>query len=566
MFRAIRTLPSTVWLLGLVSLCNDTASELIYPLVPIYLASVLLAGPKALGLIEGVAETAGSLLKLFSGVIADRVRRVKFLLVLGYGLAAASRPLMMLASSWPMVLGLRFADRVGKGLRTSPRDAMLAASVPSGQRGLAFGLQRAMDNAGAVIGPLTAAMLLAAGMPVAEIFLWALIPGGVAVVLTLVVREPARELRFDDEALDRNLTTLPSAYRRYLWALALFTLANSSNMFLLLRARELGLPEYQVPLLWGTTSLVATLFSTHLSGLSDRIGRVHMIVAGWTVYALFYLFLGLNGASPFLLWPLFAGYGLFLAATEGAEKALVADFAPPRLLGTAYGWFNLTTGILLLPASWIFGTLWQGVNPQTAFGFAAGCALVAAALLKFWVRGPGSQAGTALFGTACHLAAQSTPLVRRIVSGGQTGADRAALDWAIAHGIDHGGWCPRGRRAEDGIIDARYRLREIASASYRTRTRRNVEDSDGTLILNLGPLEGGTLATRRHAKRLGKPCLVLQLDAREIEDLCRQAIDWLRAHEIGCLNIAGPRESARPGTYATVTLFLDRLAAAGRRL
>jgi MFS family permease len=561
MFRAIRTLPSTVWLLGLVSLCNDTASDLVYPLIPIYLASVLLAGPKALGVIEGVAETVGSLLKLFSGLIADRVHRVKFLLVLGYGLAAISRPLMVLASTWPMVLVLRFADRVGKGLRTSPRDAMLAASVPSEQRGLAFGLQRAMDNAGAVIGPLAAAALLAAGIPIAEIFLWALIPGGIAVALTLVVHEPTRELGFDDEAPDWDLKNLPSAYRRYLWVLALFTLANSSNMFLLFRARELGLPEYQVPLLWGTTSLVAMLFSTYLSGLSDRIGRIRMIVAGWIVYALFYLLLGFNGASPFLLWLLFAGYGLFLAATEGAEKALVADFTPPQLLGTAYGWFNLTTGVLLLPASWIFGTLWQDVNPQTAFGFATSCTLLAAALLKFWVRGRGSQAGIAPLGAVCDLPPQPTPPLWRIVSGGQTGADRAALDWAIMHGIEHGGWCPRGRRAEDGVIDARYRLHETASASYRARTRRNVEDSDGTLILNLGPLEGGTLAASRYAKRLGKPCLVLQLDASAAEDLCRQAIDWLHAHEIGCLNIAGPRESIRPGTYIAVTFFLDSLAA-----
>lgn len=267
---------------------------------------------------------------------------------------------------------------------------MLTASVPSGQSDLAFGLQRAIDNTGAVIGPLTAAVLLAGGMPIAGIFLWVLVPGGLAVVLTLVVREPARESRLDDETLDWNLTTPPSACRRYLWVLALFTLANSSNMFLLRRARELGLPEYQVPLLRGTTSLVATLFSTHLSGLSDRYGWVDMIVFGWTAYALFYLFLGLNGASPFLLWPLFAGYGLSLAATAGEEKALVADFVPSRLLGTAYGWFNLITGILLLPASRIFETLWQGVNPQTPFGFATGCAFVAAVLLKFWVRGLGS--------------------------------------------------------------------------------------------------------------------------------------------------------------------------------
>jgi len=301
----------------------------------------------------------------------------------GYGLAAISRPLLMLASSWPIVLGLRFLDRVGKGLRTSPRDAMLAAAVTDGQRGLAFGLQRAMDNAGAVIGPLVATGLLAAHVPIETIFLWTVVPGAAAVSLTLFLKEPTRELRFEAKAFDWSPAALPPAYKRYLWVLALFTLGNSSNMFLLLRARELGMPEYQIPLLWGVASLVAALFSTYLSGLSDRIGRVRMIVAGWTVYALFYLALGLNAASTSALWPLFAFYGLFMAATEGTEKALVADLAPAALLGTAYGWFNLTTGILLLPASFVFGALWQNFDSETAFGFAAGCAFLAALLLKY---------------------------------------------------------------------------------------------------------------------------------------------------------------------------------------
>lgn len=386
MFRQLAALPSTVWLFGLVSLFNDSASEMVYPLVPLYLASVLMAGPRALGIIEGIAETVSSLLKLFSGIIADRVHRAKSMVVSGYGLAAVSRPLLALASAWPVVLAIRFADRLGKGLRSSPRDAMIAASVSSEQRGLAFGLQRAMDNAGAVIGPLAAAVMLAAEMPLTEIFLWASLPGVVAVVLAVAVKEPAREIRYDGKPLDWELRKLPRVFRRYLGVLALFTLGNSSNMFLLLRARELGLPEYQVSLLWGATSLVAMLFSTPLSGLSDRVGRVPVIFAGWIVYAVFYLCIGLNGAGLSLLWPLFALYGLFLAATEGAEKALVADIAPPALLGTAYGWFNLTTGIMLLPASMVFGMLWQYASPEVAFGFAAACALAAALLLKFWVR------------------------------------------------------------------------------------------------------------------------------------------------------------------------------------
>ncbi|MHB0984324.1 MAG: MFS transporter [Sulfuricella sp.] len=383
--KALFSLPPTVWLLGLVSLFNDAASDMIYPLVPLYLASVLMAGPKALGIIEGVAEATGSLLKLFSGVLADKTRSTKIWVVGGYSLAALGRPLLALAASWPMVLALRFADRVGKGLRSSPRDALLAQSVGPERRGLAFGLHRAMDNAGAVIGPLAAAWLLARHMPIREILVWTLVPGVITVGLALFIRDPEHARPTQKPAFSWTLQGFPPAFKRYLLVLALFTLGNASNMFLLLRAREMGLPEYQIPLLWALVSFTAMVFSTPLSALSDRFGRTRLIVSGWAVYGLFYLFLGLNGNVQWLLWPLFAFYGLFMAATEGAEKALVADFAPRELLGTAYGWFNLTAGIMLLPASMLFGWLWQSFSPVTAFGFAAGCALLAALLLKFWV-------------------------------------------------------------------------------------------------------------------------------------------------------------------------------------
>ena len=394
--NALLRLPRTVWLLGLVSLLNDSASELLYPLIPLYLASVLMAGPKALGIIEGIAEMTACLLKLFSGVLTDRTRSEKAWDVGGYGLAALARPLFAFASSWPLVLALRFADRVGKGLRSSPRDALLARSIEPGQRGLAFGLHRAMDNAGAVIGPLLAAGLLAAGVGVRDIFLWAALPGTLAVALALAVREQATPAAATRPAFDWRLTGFTPAFRRYLLALALFTLGNASNMFLLLRAREAGLPDAQVPLLWALVSAVAMLLSTPLSALSDRVGRQRLIVGGWAVYGLFYLALG-HVRSPWALWPLFAVYGIFLAATEGAEKALVADLAPAPLFGTAYGWFNLATGIMLLPASLAFGVLWQSFGPGTAFAFSAGCALGAALLLRFWVF-PGSrrEAGAAL--------------------------------------------------------------------------------------------------------------------------------------------------------------------------
>jgi MFS family permease len=384
MLKLLFALPRTVWLLGLVSFFNDAASELVYPLVPIYLASVLMAGPKALGLIEGIAEATGSLLKLFSGVMSDRLQSTKHWVVSGYTIAAIARPLMAFTAAWPMVLALRFADRVGKGLRTSPRDALLALAVTKEHRGLAFGLHRAMDNAGAVVGPLLAAWLLIEHMPLKDVFLWASLGGVIALILALSIEEPKRDADIPVQRFNWSVKALPAPFKRYLLVVALFTLGNASNMFLLLRAKDMGLPEYQVPLLWALVSLTAALFSTPLSALSDKLGRVRLIVGGWVVYSVFYLLLGLNG-QPLLVWPLFAFYGLFMAATEGAEKALVADMVPTEVLGTAYGWFNLTAGIMLLPASIIFGWLWQATSPLTAFGFSAACALFAALLLRAWV-------------------------------------------------------------------------------------------------------------------------------------------------------------------------------------
>ena len=397
MFKTLFALPRTVWLIGLISLLNDSASEMIYPLVPLYLASVLMAGPRALGPIEGIAEATASLLKLFSGVVVDRTRRAKPWVVGGYALAGFARPLIALVTSWPGLLALRFVDRVGKGLRTSPRDALLAGSVDPAVRGLAFGLHRAMDNAGAVVGPLLAALLLGLGWGLRDIFLLTLVPAAICLMLALVLREPpADAARAKPPAFSWHMAGLSPAFKRYLVVLALFTLGNSSNMFLLLRARELGLPEAQVPLAWAAVSAIAMLFSTPLSALSDRIGRVRLIVVGWFAYGLFYLGLGLMPpATSWALFGLFAFYGIFMAATEGVEKALVADLAPKALLGTAYGWFNLTAGLLLLPASLIFGELYQQAGALAAFAFSATCALTAAILLPLWaLRGIHSSSST----------------------------------------------------------------------------------------------------------------------------------------------------------------------------
>ena len=388
MFKAIFALPRTVWLIGLISLVNDSASEMLYPLIPLYLSSVLMAGPRVLGIMEGMAEATASLLKLFSGVVVDRTRQSRPWIVFGYGLAGLGRPLIALATSWGMLLFIRFADRVGKGLRSSPRDALLAASVGPGQRGLAFGLHRAMDNAGAVIGPVVAATLLSMHVPLRQVFLWSVVPGVICLALALALKEPveaAPKPRAPLPAFDGGLANMPPAFKRYLVVVALFTLGNSSNMFLLLRARELGVAESQVPLLWAAVSLIAMLFSTPLSALSDRVGRVRLLVAGYLAYGLFYVGLGLMQQQGVWLYALFAFYGLFMAATEGVEKAMVADLAPAERKGSAFGWFNLTAGIMLLPASVVFGWLYQAWSPWHAFAFSGACALVAAVLLWRWV-------------------------------------------------------------------------------------------------------------------------------------------------------------------------------------
>lgn len=390
MLSALRSLPRTVWLIGLISLINDSASEMLYPLIPLYLSSVLMAGPRALGIIEGIAEATASLLKLVSGVIMDRSQRARPLIIAGYGLAGIGRPLIAFVTSWPGLLVIRFADRVGKGLRTSPRDALLAASVSPDHRGLAFGVHRALDNAGAVIGPLLAALLLAWGLPLKDIFLWSIVPALLCFALALGIREAPSVTTLTspvDTTFSWQLNTLPPVFKRYLLVVALFTLGKSSSMFLLLRAQELGVAPAHIPLLWGAVSAVAMLFSAPLSALSDRLSRTRLLTAGYAAYGLLYWGLGLLDVqdSP-LLFVLFAGYGLFLAATEGVEKALVADLAPAERRGTAFGWFNLTAGLFLLPASILFGSLYETFSPLLAFAFSGSCALLAAGLLHFRVR------------------------------------------------------------------------------------------------------------------------------------------------------------------------------------
>jgi MFS family permease len=388
MFKTLLSLPRSVWLIGLISFVNDSASEMLYPLMPLYLATVLMAGPKALGLIEGIAEATSSIFKLVSGVIVDRTKTTKPWIVIGYFFAGMGRPLIAIANSWAWVLCIRFTDRLGKGLRSSPRDALLAESVAPNQRGITFGLHRSMDNAGAVVGPLIAAFLLSIHIPLRDIFLWAIIPGIITVVLALCLREPPKERALVYQPFSWSLAGLPQQFKRYIFVAGIFALANSSDMFLLLRAKDLGVPQEHIPLLWAAVSLITTIFGTPLSALSDRFSRKNFILIAWCAFAFFYIAMSFSGISIWMLFGLFGVYGLFKAATEGVEKALVADLAPKGMAGTAFGWFNLISGLMLLPASLIFGWLYESFNPRSAFLFSGSCAVVAFLLLAFWVFSP----------------------------------------------------------------------------------------------------------------------------------------------------------------------------------
>ena len=367
--------------LGLVSLLTDFSSDMIYPLLPLFLTATLGAGPAVLGIIEGVAEATASLLKLFSGVWSDRIGRKKPLVFAGYFLSAVARPLVGFSSAWIHVLAVRFSDRIGKGVRSSPRDALIAASVSAEDRGRAFGLQRAMDHMGAVLGPVAAFLLLAgAGLSYRSVFFLSAVPGAAAVaVLLLLVHDPGRQATRNGKTfpLDRNI---PPDFRRYLLIVSLFTLGNASDSFLILRAVDSGVPAAWVPLLWGAFHVVKSSFSTYGGILSDRWGRKQLIVGGWIVYAACYAAWGVVEGAAWMV-ALFLVYGLYSAATEGAERAFVADFIPPEVRGTAFGWFHLAVGVSALPASVLFGALWTAYGARTAFGVSAGLAVAASVLL-----------------------------------------------------------------------------------------------------------------------------------------------------------------------------------------
>jgi MFS family permease len=370
---------NNVLILGLVSLLTDISSEMIYPLLPLFVTTVLGAGPAFLGVIEGVAESTAALLKLASGIVSDRVQGRKGLILAGYGLSSLSRPLIAVAGSPLFVLLVRFADRIGKGVRTSPRDALIADSTDPALRGKAYGFHRSMDHMGAIIGPLLATGLLAWFFSDLRTVVWlAALPGLLAVVLIMA---RVRDMPRSTPASAANPAMSPGKnIRIYLLILLLFTLGNSSDAFLLLRAGQLGVTPARIPLLWTFFHVVKMLASMPFGALSDRIGRRRVIVAGWGVYAVAYAGFGL-ASSELQIWLLFAWYGLFYGMTEGVEKAYLSDLARPGERGSAFGWYNFAVGVGALPASLIFGLIWQRISPQAAFGFGAGLALLAAVLL-----------------------------------------------------------------------------------------------------------------------------------------------------------------------------------------
>lgn len=379
-------LPRTVVALGLVSFFNDMASEMVVPLIPVLLAGVLGAGPVALGLVEGVADAVASVLKLWSGRRSDLLGgRRKGLTLAGYTLSNIARPLLAVAGSWGTVLLLRSVDRVGKGVRTAPRDALISDATSPALRGYAYGFQRALDNGGAVGGSLLAAAVLAwsaASLP--QTILLSAIPGFLAVLcIALGVRESASATTTTPELAPLSWAMLGPSMHRYLPVLGLFTLARASETFILLLGHERGAPIVELLLLWAMLSLAKAVTSIFGGRLADRVGRGAVIVATWSAFAVsFGLFAAIQG--PLGLWLVTMLYGLFAGLGEGAERAVIADFSPPRVRGTAFGWYNLVMGLAAIPAGLLFGAIWHYRGAPVAFAAAAALAAGAALLLALW--------------------------------------------------------------------------------------------------------------------------------------------------------------------------------------
>ena len=393
---SIKALPRNVWVVTFTSFLTDISSEMIFNLIPLFLANVLGVGTAIIGLIDGIAETTASLTKIYAGALSDQLGRRKLLAVIGYGLSAFSKPFLYFAETWDWVLGVRFSDRVGKGIRTAPRDALVADSIDEKQRGLAFGIHRAGDTAGAFVGLGLAALIvwLTQGGAVEltrhtfqVTVLVSIVPAILAVVVLAYGAHDIPGTRKSTGRLQLTLEGLDTRFKLFLLVVILFTLGNSSDSFIVLLGQNRGLDVLQVMLMVMTFNLVYASLSGPFGSLSDRLGRRTLIIAGWIVYGLIYLGLALSHTG-LQVWVLFALYGIYYAATDGVARALVADYVPQERRGGAYGLYNGAVGITALPASVIAGLLWQGggswpgLGPSAPFIFGAAMALLAGIL--FW--------------------------------------------------------------------------------------------------------------------------------------------------------------------------------------
>ncbi|MGQ9586547.1 MAG: MFS transporter [Anaerolineae bacterium] len=391
--RGWQSLPRNVWVVSATSFLTDVSSEMVLNLLPLFLANVLGVKTGVIGLIEGIAETTASLLKVFSGWLSDLLGQRKWLTVAGYGLSTVAKPFLYFVTTWPGVLLVRFADRVGKGIRTAPRDALIADSVQEDQRGMGFGIHRAGDTAGAFLGILIALIVVWLAQrgdlhlqrtTFHQVVLLSIIPAGLAV---LVLAFGAREVRAERGRAERpslSLVGLGSSFRVFLLIVVLFTLGNSSDAFLILRAQDRGLSVLQVLGMLLTFNAIYSIISGPAGALSDRIGRRRLIVGGWLVYGLIYLGFAL-AQRGWHVWALYGLYGVYYGMAEGTAKALVADLVPVEKRGTAYGVYNAAVGLTAFPASLIAGLLWQGVGPAAPFFFGSCLALLSVILLWGWL-------------------------------------------------------------------------------------------------------------------------------------------------------------------------------------
>ena len=381
-----KPLPRTVIVIGLVSLLNDFASEMVTPLIPLLLVTVLAAGPLALGFIEGLADATTNLLKLWAGRRSDSgARRRKPYVLFGYALSNLVRPLIGLSMSWLMVLGIRVTDRVGKGLRTAPRDALLADAIPDGMAARAYGFTRALDHGGAVLGALAAAAVVYWGTERIELVIaFSAIPGLFAILLVVFgIHESPRAPPVNDVPPPLRWQGLSPITRAYLMAVGLFALGRIPETFLLLRGHELGMGVVELLLLWAAAHVVKALTAESAGRLADRHGRRPVLLVGYAVYVLALTGLAIT-ASVTHLWLLSLLLGLHFGLTEGAERALVRDLAPSTVRGTAFGWFHTIVGLAAIPAGLLLGGLWTLWGAPPAFLVSAG--ITAAATLFFWRR------------------------------------------------------------------------------------------------------------------------------------------------------------------------------------